>query len=55
MVALSEAFEEEQNKLKINKNHCRQIQLKLMERKRKMKIQTLIWKLKHKTENETEN
>ena len=39
MVALSEAFEDEQNKLKINKNHCRQIQLKLMERKRKMKIQ----------------
>ena len=39
MIALSEAFEEEQNKLKVNKNQCRQLQLKLMERKRKMKIQ----------------
>ena len=37
MVALAEAFESEQNKLKINKTHCRQMLCKLRERKHKLK------------------
>ena len=39
MIALAEAFEEEQNQLRSNKSNCHQIQLKLRDRKRKMQLQ----------------
>ena len=39
LVALAEAFEGEQRKLEVNKKHFHQTQLKLMERKRRMKTE----------------
>ena len=37
MIALAEAFEDEQRKLEANKKHLHQNQLKLLERKRELK------------------